>query len=157
MAIKSFNNLDELELYLQKNVMDILAKDASIERILAETMSQSVIDVVYGSYTPEQYERRMDEGGLSDIRNYVISDYGIKDGNVFLIFENLTEGSDSMKGKFIGDMIEYGIEDLWNNPNGEWSKPRPFSQETANRIKANPAELLSAIKTALTTRGFTVN
>lgn len=154
MANKSFNSLAELELYLQKNVQSILSKDASIIRVLSETMSQAVVDVVYAAYAPEQYDRRMDEGGLSDIRNMVVSDYGIKDGNVFLIFENLTEGEDSMRGKFIGDMIEYGIEDLWNNPNGVWSEPRPFSQETANRINADPSELLSALKTALEARGF---
>jgi hypothetical protein len=156
MAKKSFNNLDEIESYLQKNVMEILSRDASIERILAETMSQSVIDVVYGHYTPEQYDRRMDESGLSDVRNMVISDFFVKDGKVSIIFENLTEGVDNMKGKFIGDMIEYGIKDLWNNPNGAWSEPRPFAQETANRINTDPSELLNALKTALMARGFTV-
>lgn len=153
---KKFNNLDELELYLQKNVMQILSRDASIERILAETMSQAVVDVVYGAYEPTQYQRRGDEDGLSDQRNYFITDYGIRDGKVFLTFENLTEGADSMEGKFIGDMIEYGIKELWNNPVGEWSEPRPFAQETVDRLNANPTELLEALKTALMARGFTV-
>jgi len=156
MAKKGFNNLDEIEAYLQKNVMEILSRDASIERILSETMSQAVIDVVYGSYAPTQYERRADESGLSDVRNMVISDWGVRDGKVFLIFENLTEGVDSMEGKFIGDMIEYGIKELWNNPAGEWSEPRPFSEETVNRLNADPSELLSALRTALEARGFTV-
>lgn len=137
--------------------MEIISKDASIERILAEAMSQAVVDVVYAAYTPEQYDRRMDDSGLSDVRNMVVSDYGIRDGNVFLTFENLTEGVDNMKGKFIGDMIEYGIKDLWNNPNGEWSEPRPFSEETANRLRENPTELLNALRKSLQARGFTVN
>ncbi|HLG28297.1 MAG TPA: hypothetical protein VI423_10970 [Paenisporosarcina sp.] len=142
--------------------MQILSKDASIERILAETMSQAVWDIVYAGYisppnVKDPYERRGDESGLSDIRNYFITDFFVKDGKVSIIFENLTEGTDSMKGKFIGDMIEYGIKDLWNNSNGAWSEPRPFSQETADRLNANPTELLGALKTALQARGFTVS
>lgn len=157
MSKKGFNNLDEIEAYLQKNVMEILSRDASIERILAETMSQAVIDVVYGAYPePTQYERRMDDSGLSDVRNMVISDFFVRDGKVSIIFENLTEGSDSMEGKFIGDMIEYGIKELWNNPVGAWSEPRPFSEETANRLNADPSELLNALRIALQARGFTV-
>lgn len=160
MAKKSFNNLDELELYLQKNVMQILSKDASIERILAETMSQAVVDVVYAAYDPVDYERRMDDGGLSDVRNMFISDFGVKDGKVFLTFENLTEGADNLKGEFIGDLIEYGEgynDKHWQTPNSPYADARPFAEETANRINANPTELLNALKTALQARGFTVN
>lgn len=156
MAKKSFNNLDQLEAYLQKNVMEILSRDASIERILAETMVASVNEVVYKAYEPTQYERRVDQDGLADPRNMVISDFFVRDGKVSIIFENLAEGVDNMKGKFIGDMIEYGIKELWNNPVGEWSEPRPFSEETANRLNANPTELLNALRIALQARGFQI-
>lgn len=155
MAKKSFKNLDDLELYLQKNVLQILSRDASIERILAETMSQSVVDVVYAAYEPTQYDRRMDESGLSDVRNYAITDFFVIDGKVSIIFENLTEGADGMQGKFIADTIEFGIEENWHR-SGEWSEPRPFAQETVNRINDNPTELLNALKAALQARGFTV-
>jgi hypothetical protein len=160
MANKSFNNLDELELYLQKNIHEILNKDVSIERILAETMSQAVVDVVYAAYDPISYERRGDESGLSDIRNMVISSVSLVGNQISLIFENLTEGADSLKGEFIGDLIEYGEGyngKHWNNPNSPYADARPFAEETANRLRENPTELLNALKVSLQARGFTVS
>jgi hypothetical protein len=167
MAKKSFKNLDELELYLQKNIMQILSKDASIERILAENMAAMVFKYVYDAYDPIEYERREDDGGLADTRNMFITNWGVRDGSVFLTFENLTQGQtnqspiyghsqDSLEGKYIGDTIEFGIKDNWYDSTGEWAKPRPFAEETVNAINANPTELLNALKTALIKKGFLV-
>jgi len=168
MVKKKFKSLDELELYLQKNVMQIISKNASIERILAETMSQAVFKYVYDAYEPTQYERREDDGGLADQKNMFITDFGIRDGSVFLTFENLTQGQtnqspiygrsqDSLDGKYIGDTIEFGIKDNWYDSSGEWAMPRPFAEETVKELNANPTELLDALRAALTKRGFTVN
>lgn len=152
-----FKDLDSLLAYLQTNTAQALAKSAEVERIMAEVMVQSVIDVVYGSYTPTQYERRMDDGGLSDPRNMGITDYGIDgNGNVFIRFENLTEGEDSLQGKYITDTIVEGRKEDWNNPNGEWSEPRDFIAETAKRLRDNPTELINAFKSGLKSKGFSI-
>lgn len=151
-----FKDLKSLEAYLQKNAMQVLAKSAEVERIMAEVMSQAVIDVVYGYYEPTQYERRMDEDGLSDVRNMGISDWGIKgNGDVFITFENLTEGNDSMQGKYITDTIVEGREQDWNR-SGEWSNPRDFIGETAKRLRDNPQPLIEAFKKGLLAKGFNV-
>lgn len=149
-----FRNLTELQRYLEQNAMEILANSMDIERVLAEAMSQAVIDVVYAHYEPEVYERRMDEGGLSDIRNMSVVDFGITNKSAFLIFENLAEGNDNQAGKYITDMIEEGIESMWNNPDGAWSEPRPFVEETIRRLKENPQELVNAIKNEFRARGM---
>lgn len=152
-----FKDLDSLLAYLQTNTAQALAKSAEVERIMSEVMSQAVVDVVYGSYTPTQYERRMDDGGLSDPRNMGITDYGIDgNGNVFIRFENLTEGEDSLQGKYITDTIVEGRKEDWNNPNGEWSEPRDFIAETAKRLRDNPTELINAFKSGLKSKGFSI-
>ena len=152
-----FKDLDLLLAYLQKNTAQALAKSAEVERIMAEVMSQAVVDVVYGSYTPTQYERRMDDGGLSDPRNMGITDFGVNsNGDVFITFENLTEGEDSLQGKYITDTIVEGKKENWNNPNGEWSEPRDFIAETAKRLRDNPSELINAFKNGLKAKGMQV-
>ncbi|WP_144509978.1 hypothetical protein [Bacillus sp. FJAT-22090] len=152
-----FKDLASLEAYLQKNAMQILSRSADVERVVAEVMSQAVIDVVYAAYSPTQYERRMDNDGLSDPRNVGIGDFGIKpDGSVFITFENLTEGEDSMQGKFITDTIVEGRKSDWNNPNGVWSEPRDFIGEASRRLRENPQELINAFKSGLLAKGFKV-
>lgn len=152
-----FKDLNSLEAYLQKNISQVLARSAEVERVMAEVMSQSVIDVVYGSYSPSQYDRRGDEDGLSDVRNMGITDFGINgNGDIFITFENLTEGADSMSGKYITDTIVEGRKEDWNNSNGVWSEPRDFIGETARRLQANPSELINAFKSGLLAKGFNV-
>lgn len=152
-----FKDLNSLIAYAQKDMAQVLARSPEVERIMAEVMSQAVIDVVYLHYFPSTYVRRMDDGGLSDVRNMGITDFGIKgDGSVFITFENLTEGNDSMEGKFITDTIVEGRAEDWNNPKGKWIMRRDFIAETARRLQANPGELISAFKSGLLAKGFNV-
>lgn len=151
-----FKNLNDLEAYIKKNAMQVLARSSEIERVMSEVMVQAVVDVVYGHYSPSVYERRMDEGGLSDVRNYGITDFGINaTGDVFITFENLTEGNDSMSGKYITDTIVEGRKEDWNKT-GEWSEPRDFIGEAARRLRDNPSELINAFKNGLQSKGFNI-
>lgn len=151
-----FKDLNSLEAYLQKNIHQVMNRSAELERVLAETMSSSVFDVVYKAYEPQSYERRGDDGGLSDTRNMEIISVDVVNGGVQLVFENLTEGADSMSGKFITDTIVEGIKENWNHPGSPYSDPRDFVAETVRRLQANPTELVQAIKNGLTTKGFNV-
>lgn len=153
-----FTTLDGIEKYLQKNIYEILFKSGEIERIMAEEMSQAVVDVVYAAYDPESYERRGDDGGLSDIRNMQITEVYLEGNDIKLSFENLTKGNDSLRGDYLGDLIEFGegyAGKHWNSI-GEWSSPRGFAEETANRLRSNPTQLLNALRKALMSKGFSV-
>ena len=151
-----FKNLSQLQAHLEKNVHKILSKSASVERILAEAMSQGVIDVVYEHYSPSVYERRGDEGGLSDVRNMEISSVTVEDGKVKLIMENLTKGNDSMSGEYISDMIIEGDESAWSNPVGAWSVKRDYITYTVDQLKNNPSELIEELKSLLKNKGYRV-
>lgn len=154
-----FTNLNDLEKYLQKNIYDLLFKSGEIERIMAEEMSQAVLDVVYSSYEPESYERRGDDNGLSDVRNMQITNVIVEGNAIKMEFENLTKGNDNLKGEYTADLIEYGEGfqgKHWNNAHGAWAQPRPFAEETANRLRSNPTQLLNALKSELSRRGFDV-
>lgn len=162
-SANQFRNLRELEKYIKNNIPNTLLRDGNIERILKGTMQQSVYDVVYGSYVPQQYKRRRNNGGLADIRAMRITE-AILDGNNFkLTFENLTRGNDTIKDRYLVDLIEIGADsykskfgiDAWESE-GVWSEERPFVEETINRINANPKFLIDAIKKAFVKIGFRV-
>lgn len=162
-------SLDDLQRQLLRG--DIINKvfgDKKIESILAKTMSRAVHDVVYRKYIPQEYKRRRNDGGLSDVRNMKITKVEVKNGKVRVLFENLTQGQthytpiyeqshDSKYGEFITDVIEDGYknEGDWYRQ-GKWSQARPFVQETIARIEANPTYLINAIKDSYRNLGFNV-
>lgn len=148
-----FKDLNSLEAYLQKNIHQVLNRSGELERVLTEAMVQSVYDIVYSAYQPEGYERRMEEDGLADPRNASITSVTIEDGVVKLVFENLTQGQDSLKGQFTTDTIVEGIESNWN-ATGEWSEPRDFISETTRKLQSNPSEWIQAIKSGLSAKGI---
>lgn len=152
-----FKSLATIQTYLEQNLHQVLKGTAAIERILADAMSKTVVDVVYSKYSPKEYERRGLNDGLSDPRNGIVSDVIIEsNGRVRLVFENIAEGSDTLMNSMLVDTIEEGIQENWSNPEGVWSNPRPFMEETANRIKQNPSEVINAIKSGLRGIGMKV-
>lgn len=168
MVKKQFKNLNDLKRFVGEQSTNIL-NDKKLESILAKEMQKAVHMVVYRHYTPKFYERRKDNGGLSDTRNMKIVDVSVKGGNVVLLFENLTKGQthftpiyehslDSMHGEFITDLIEEGSGSgtgEWYRE-GAWSEARPFVQQTIENINRNPDKLVDAIKKAYRRVGFTI-
>lgn len=154
----TFKSLTEIQRYLEQNAMEVLKGSMALERVLANTMSQSVIDVVYNAYPEGEASRRGEKDyGLADPRNGEISDVIIEsNGKVRLIFENIAEGEDTLKGEILIDTIEEGIKSNWNNPDGVWSEPRRAMEEASNRIRQNPSEVVNAIKQGLRERGMKV-
>lgn len=154
MVKKSFKSLASMELYLKERIADEIWKNQGIKDVIADEISQAVIDVVYTAHDPIFYERRMDNGGLSDVRNVDMSYIDIIGKSVSVTVENLTEGEDNMRGKFITDMIEEGQKEKWNNPNGEWSEPRPFMETARERLREDDSKLRNEIKITLNDVGL---
>ena len=161
MVKKSFRNLKELEKYLKDTIPNQIVKDGKVESLLKTSMRQAVQEVVYDVYTPKgsptrpPYQRRGANGGLLDERTMQITDVLMDGKNFKMIFENLTQGNDTLSGDFLVDTIEQGLEENWQKT-GVWSKPRPFVATTMERIKSNPAPLIEAIKSSFIKQGFKV-
>lgn len=152
-----FTSLSQLQKHLQQHLTNKIAKEQRLKDVVADEMSQAVYDIVYAAYpNPIVYERRMDEGGLSDVRNVELTSIEVENNQIKLTIENLTEGQDNMQGKFITDTIEEGRKGNFNNPNGIWAEPRPFIKETVERLNRNPKELTKALKQSLKEIGFDV-
>lgn len=154
---KNFKTLDELQKYIERNVVPKFIENGQIESVLQTAMRKAVYEAVYQEYTPREYKRRNTKGGLGDRNLMQITNAILVDGNFSIMFENLAKGNDTLRGEFLAETIEEGIRSNWNNPNGEWSKPRPFTDKMYENILANPRPLIEAVKKAFKSAGFKVS
>lgn len=156
----TFKNLKDLEAYLKRNMHQVLKNSMELERELAEVMYKTVIDRVYNSYTssPEEMDkRRGNNDGLSDIRNMIVTGVSLQpNGIVKVVFENIAEGRDTMEDTLLVDAFEQPSKNGHWNKQGEWSQDRSFINETAERIRQNPENVIAAIKQGLESIGFKV-
>ena len=140
------------ELFFQSNIQDKIA----------EAMHDKIISNVYDAFEPEQYQRRANSGGFSDMNNMEFTSVDVSNGQVRFIFENTTEGNDSMSGQELTEMFETGDRDSWDNPDvydkhGRLnSKARPFIEDTVKQLNDNKGELAEALKQDLRRLGFEV-
>lgn len=157
-----FNNIEDLQKYLQKQLSNIDFNSTNLKDITADTMYDVIMDNVYDAFNPSEYERRGDKGGFSDTNNMVFTDVQASDGKIRLKFENITTGNDSMYGEEISDTIENGIKNNWDNPEVEDeygrinSDPRPYVDDTIDELRYRENELTGALKKDLRNLGFDV-
>lgn len=149
-------SLKALEKHLKAVIQDVL-QDEVLEQV-RETEQQAVNEVVYGAGDPIVYERRYTDLGLSDKGNMIpiMSDDGLT-----LEVYNMTafkkDGS-SNEGMGLDKLVEYGdggggFHYDWGE--GWWSKARPFTQETVNRLN-DSKEHLDQLWAGLHRRGIHV-
>lgn len=157
-----FNNIEDLQKYLQKRLSNIDFNSTNLKDVTADTMHDVIMDNVYDAFNPSEYERRGDKGGFSDTNNMVFTDVQASDGKIRLKFENITTGNDSMYGEEISDTIENGIKNNWDNPEVEDeygrinSDPRPYVDDTIDELRYRENELTGALKKDLRNLGFDV-
>jgi hypothetical protein len=127
--VKSIKDLKELV----KNDIEKKIKSDSAQMKLKDVNRQSVINEVYKKYRPKQYIRRGDNRGLSDRRNINVVPVKIPDGVLILLYNTtIPTGYDSygMENEFLTPIIENGLP----NPEGPWDMPRPFMEDTEDKL-----------------------
>lgn len=155
-----YTDLSQLIKGVVKDINNINFNNSHLKEETAETMREVIQDNVYAAFTPEEYQRRGDDGGFSDTDNMVFTDVQTSGNKVNLTFENITEGNDSMSGK--------RLDELFENGNGVWDKvvvdnqgrvntePREFIEDTVNELNRKKDKLLNATKKDLKSKGFNV-
>lgn len=73
-----------------EDLLDVIEKDC--EKYFIEKMQESVQEVVYDAYEPTYYQRREEDGGLKDPRNYSMKVFLDRNGTVCVFIKNLTRG-----------------------------------------------------------------
>jgi len=117
--IKNTNDLKNLLARLQYEVDKTVEKN--VAPIIVETMREHVETDVYNTYTPTQYERRMNDGGLIDHRNHKV-DMNYTTHTVTV--SNETKGID---GEILVDKIVYGDDYDWEY--SEIYKMQPYPRD----------------------------
>lgn len=149
---KDFTDLKSLFRHLEKQATKVLIND--VANVAKEEMSQTIKEEVYKSYSPTEYERREDDGGLSDVRNMVAK----PEGNNEISIRNMTTGSGDDYSQLIDQIIVYGQGYTWEE--SEIYKMQPFPRDfykmTAERLKGNQKHL-TAFKAGMTKLGFKID
>jgi hypothetical protein len=159
----SFRNVKDLEQYIMKQVADSLDKDVAEKT--KQLMSDNVDSEVYRKYpNPVMYEARMNDGGLSDVRNmnHFVVDYQ-NSKVLFVTNETMSNEEYLPEGKTpfqIAGVVEfghnagYGEYDYVYDENAKYLQPRRFLQKTREDLKEEKGK--EFLKDALVKRGFKV-
>ena len=132
-SVGSFN-FDDVFDQLKTEIHAIMISPET-KSILQKHMSNAAQMKVYPFYAPHgihKYQRRYDEGGLMDPKNYEVT----TDGEMSLKVVNNTTGNGNQPGESwtsgpINDIIENGTGYGWKNSDiyEDQPYPRPFMQD----------------------------
>lgn len=152
----TFSSLQDLTRYVQDNINEVLEDE--VLNAVRTAMLRHVEADVYDKYSPREYVRRREDGGLSDPDN-IVSDLA-SDGVVWI--GNSAEFSQDPPsdnyGWELSGLIEFG--DGWDEyyyehpkPNAAFLKPRPFISNTRRELKSTKPHI-AAMKKGLQSRGI---
>jgi len=147
--------LQQVLAQVQKAVSDTLAGEVLAEAQVA--VVQNVETVVYGRYTPQEYERRGDNGGLSDMGNVV----GTMVSPTHLQVTNITPPNpvNGTTDKDLTATVEEGLTynyDYYNPGNRRhdyWASPRPFMAHAADELRED-GRVKDALVAGLRAQGY---
>ena len=71
---------------------DLLETLQECKQYFIEKMQEAVQEAVYDAYTPTKYERRGEEGGLKDPKNFDLQIFFDRDGSIVVFMKNMTTG-----------------------------------------------------------------
>ena len=71
---------------------DLLETLQECKQYFIEKMQEAVQEAVYDAYTPTQYERRGEEGGLKDPKNFDLQIFFDRDGSIVVFMKNMATG-----------------------------------------------------------------
>lgn len=137
----TFKNLNSLCRHIEKQIQDTMSNE--VADTVKDNMAEAVHTSVYDAYSPEYYNRRMNNGGLSDTHNMEVTE--IQNGISVHDAAPLDNGRN-----------DYSLDDIIVN-RGVLGYPqsRDFYAETAERLQENQ-EHTEALKQGLKKRGIEV-
>ena len=129
--------MDEFDLLMERLKKELRDITPAIAEEMKNIEQEVINEVVYNAYSPTYYERRYEDGGLSDKENM---EHDIEEtANGFIIsVKNITKGNDEYSEAegytdgYIADIIEegkgygYGLDDVIG--------ARPFTEISQNVI-----------------------
>lgn len=133
----TFKNLNDLMKHIEKDVTDVLKNE--VADTAKSHMQEAIQADVYDIYTPEHYERRLENGGLLDSNNI-----------------EATVSGDTLTIRDIAPLDNgYDLDDIIVHGYGTQPFPRNYVSSTAERLlKTN--DHTEAMKKGLKGKGYNV-
>jgi len=124
-----------------ENKIDGLMHEPMIHELAQRIFAESTDELVYALYTPGEYIRRGDNGGIGDYNNYEVINTGFMEMTVC----NNTIGNETYANSqgwdpgYITDIIEGGFGYHWTRSQIYRMQPypRPFMETACNRFVEN--------------------
>lgn len=136
----TFKNLNSLCRHIEKQIQDTMVNE--VADTVKDNMTEAVHTSVYDAYSPQYYNRRMNNGGLSDTHNMEVTE--IQNG---ISVHNAAPLDNGRNDYNLDEIIVYGL--------GNQPFERDFYAETAERLQENQ-EHMEALKQGLKKRGIEV-
>lgn len=136
----TFKNLNSLCRHIEKQIQDTMVNE--VADTVKDNMTEAVHTSVYDAYSPQYYNRRMNNGGLSDTHNMEVTE--IQNG---ISVHNAAPLDNGRNDYSLDDIIVYGL--------GNQPFERDFYAETADKLQENQ-EHTEALKQGLKKRGIEV-
>lgn len=136
----TFKNLNDLMNYIEKDMRKTLENE--VAETVKDNMTSAVDKTVYAAYTPKYYNRRMENGGLTD-RGNLDADVA---GNVLTV-RDIAPLDNGKMNYALDEIIVYG--------KGNQPFSRDFYGDTVERLENNGGHV-EAMKNGLRKRGYKV-
>lgn len=153
MAKKSFNNLNGLQTEIVRRANKALNNE--VKDYVVNKLKSNIQKDVYRSYSPVQYERREDNGGLLDDSG-LDSQTGSIQAEVYKrtlrVYERAEVDPPKLNHKEynardgLAQLIENGAKNPWNNRHYKWENSRPFMTHTQDYINRHPKQIMDMIQ-----------
>lgn len=154
MARNEYDDVDDLVKDLENEISKEVALNVAEE--MKDIMIEVIDEVVYNQYTPREYRRRGEIGGLSD-KNNIKEDMKVIKNGIEISIENTTKGNDRYSNAYgytsgeISDIIEsgrgygYGLNEVIG--------ARPFQKTTQDYINYTD-RIDKIVENTLTKKGW---
>ena len=131
MAIK-IKSIKDLEKIVKQDIVNKLNEERSQNKI-KDVNRMNISEKVYSVYEPQVYDRRADEGGLTDTDNIDVFASATSTGVKLTISNNTPPKGFDVPGQeyeFLAPIVEYGT-----GGKSAWQKPRPFMKGTVDDLR----------------------
>lgn len=149
MGKKSCTTTKDLQTEIMRRANKALNKD--IAPYVENKLKEHVKKDVYATYSPVEYERREEDGGLVDDDN--IKHKVRTDNRTLYVYErspiegprldapNWVSQNDSL-----AQLIEQGAHNPWTHKRYRWTNPRPFIENTQKDINYRYADIVKMLR-----------
>lgn len=151
--MKVAKNFKELEKMLNDEIKKTLQqKDSNVKNVTVYELKESINKNVYATYSPKDYDRQKEHGGLLDDDNFAVEP--TKDG---VAIYSTREGTDrNGNDVYVAEIIEgykpYSIEDVWGYG---YERPRHYVEPAREKLR-DSKDLINALALDLQNMGFKV-